>query len=109
MRVMLWSASGRPINPAHKESIKTEMNQKMDELEEQYGRISYDKAKDFQDILVPFHKELMKKYPISEEIDLPTSKEEFELLCEKYGTAIAFCIEKDELVGYIMDSPGIDS
>lgn len=107
MKVQLWSASGRPVDPAHKEIIKESMNSKMDEIEKEKGKICYDTAKEFQEILVPYHEELMKKYPISTEIDLPANEAEFKALCEKYDTAIAFCIEENKVVAYCMDSPEI--
>ena len=107
MRVQLWSASGRPVNPAHKNIVKESMNHKLDELEKEKGKICYDTAKEFQDILVPYHEELMKKYPISTDIDLPTSEEEFKALCEKFGSAVAFCIEDGKIVAYVMDDPNI--
>ena len=104
MKVTIYSASGSAINPEHKNTIRDLMNAKMDELEKEKGKITYDNAKSFQEILVPYHNELMEKYPISEEIDLPTSYEEYEALCEKYDTAVAFCMEEHGLVAYVLDS-----
>jgi len=105
MKVALWSASGIPVYPEHKDAFKKEMNAKMDKLEEEHGKVKADTAVKFQEVLVPYHEELMKKYPISTEVDLPSNEEEFKALCSKFNTAIAFCIEEDTIVGYVMDTP----
>ena len=103
MLIKLYSAMGQPVHPDHKTAFKKEMNDAMDALEAEHGKPNRDNVTLFSDKLEPLHTELMVKYPISIEENLPTTKKAFKALCTKYDTAIAFCMEDGELVGYVMD------
>jgi len=102
MRITMYRSSGQPVEPDHKEAVLKELNDATDLAEEYLGKMCFDNAKDFQEILIPLHIELAEKYPNSKEIDLPTNEQDYKDLCSEYGS-ICFCLEDDKMVAYILE------
>ena len=99
----LYRSSGAPINPEHKELYFNLLNSEMDDLEKELGKCNTDNAEEFQKRMEMIHRELTKRFPNVSNINHPRTIGRMKELTGKYGT-VAFCIEDDELVCYIMDS-----
>lgn len=98
----LYRQSGMPVDKIdHKEYSKA-INEVMDQVEAIYGKCNKDNAVEFAAKLETYHRELTKKYPIYRNISFPSSMKEMTTLLKEYGSAVAFCLEDDKLVAYIM-------
>lgn len=103
MEIKLYRASGQPIKPGHQKLYYEELNAKMDELEATLGKCTSDNAESYQEYMIEIHNMITEKYPNKGTIEYPTDPIAASKLCSKYGS-IAFCIEDDEVVAYIMDA-----
>jgi hypothetical protein len=99
----LYRSSGAPIKPEHKELYFKDLNKAMDALEEELGKCNADNASEFQKRMELIHRNLTKSYPNMGNIVYPRTIGRMRELIETYGT-LAFCVEDDKLVCYIMDS-----
>ena len=101
--IKMYRASGKPIDPTDMELYLKDLNEEMDKLEEKYGKPNVDNAVFFQNKMADVDKKLYKTYPRVTSIPFPTTEEEMEELCKEYGS-VAFCMEDDSLVLYILDA-----
>jgi hypothetical protein len=103
MKIDLYRASGSPIKAEHNELYFKRLNEEMDKLEDTMGKCNADNAKQFQEVMEVIHRDLTKSYPNKKRIQCPTSPKELKDLCKEYGS-VAFCMEDDKLVLYILDA-----
>ena len=103
MKINLYRASGSPIKSEDKELYFKELNLQMDKLEETVGKCTKDNAEEYQKHMVEIHEMITDKYPNKGKIEYPTNPKALSKLCTQYGS-LAFCMEDDELVAYIMDA-----
>ena len=99
----LYRASGEPIDPRHQKLQLQGLNAAMDKLEEELGKCNAENAELFQKALASVHEDLAKQYPPVVNIKYPRTKRDIKTLCNKFGS-IAFCLEDEELVAYILDA-----
>ncbi len=104
MKITLYRSSGSPINLEDKKLYFEELNLKTDEIEKTLGKCNADNVNEFAKILEQVHRDLSKSYPNKKRIQCPDSPKALESLCKEYEGAIAFCMEEDKLVAYIMDA-----
>ena len=100
--MLLYRASGNPIDPTHKKAQEEALHGAMDALEAKLGKCNQENASIFEKALGSVHEELLVKYPIAVNILYPKRKRDMQELCKKFG-AIAMCIEDGKLVAYILD------
>jgi hypothetical protein len=99
----MYRSSGAPIDPRHKKRQTDGMNAAMDKLEKELGKCTQENAEVFQKALEIIHEDLSVDFPNVVNIKYPRTKAGIKVLCDKFGS-VAFCIEKDELVAYILDA-----
>lgn len=99
----LYRSSGAPIKSEHKEAYFIDLNKAMDALEEELGKCDADNASEFQDRMEKVHRELTKRYPNVANITFPRTVGRMKEFTSQYG-AVAFCVEDEKLIAYIMDS-----
>lgn len=96
--IRLYRASGHPVSSEGQKEYLEKLNKRMDELESEGIKDMAEISKELEAI----HKEIIEKYPISLDLDFPKSREELEILLNKFGV-LAFCLEDDKITAYIMD------
>lgn len=92
----LYRASGHPVDS--KEDYLKELNKRFDELEAQKTPME-----EVTKELDKFHEEYTTEHPIKIKVKLPKTERDFKNFVKKHGPALAFCIENDRLVAYILD------
>ena len=102
MKVNLYRASGNPIKTEDLEAKQEFIKTQFDALEEELGPATPKNVKEYQKRLEEVDKELGTAYPISIEIDCPTTPAQLRELCTKYES-ITFTVEEDTLTAYILD------
>ncbi len=101
--IKMYRASGFPVANKHNELYIRDINDEMDRLEKEHGKITSKNTDIFQEKLEELDKKLLKKYPRMVHRHYPDTLEAMTELCKEYGS-VAFCIEDDELVSYILDA-----
>tara|TARA_R110002126_G_scaffold202350_1_gene349807 strand:+ start:208 stop:507 length:300 start_codon:yes stop_codon:yes gene_type:complete len=99
----MYRASGSPINSEDSKLYHEELNAKMDEIEKTMGKCTAKNASSYQEMMEQIHRKLSSSYPNKKRIQCPESPKELETLCKDYGS-VAFCVEDEKLVLYIMDA-----
>lgn len=98
----LYRASGAPIDEQHIKLQKEAFNKVMTDLEETEGKCTQENAEIFNKALNKVEEDLAVIYPNCVPLKYPHNKKKLYALCSLYGS-IAFCIEDEELVAYILD------
>jgi hypothetical protein len=108
MITRFYRVSGYPPNPHLREQIKQEHMAGYDKILETLGQLSEENKDQWPEKMRELDHTLLSKYPRFEDKNIETMSE-IEELVNFYGTALAFCIEKEQekeiLTCYIMDNP----
>jgi hypothetical protein len=99
--ITLYRASGHSVD--NRDGYLKELNKEMDKLEETLGKPNIDNAQSFSAKMANVDHKLQEKYPRKKIIEFPNGAAEIHQLCKKYGS-VAFCIEDNKMVMYILDA-----
>lgn len=98
----LFRQSGMPVDKLDHEEYSKAINDVMDKTEAAFGKCTPENAIEFAAKLEMYHRELTRRYPIYKNVSYPNTIKEMTTLLKHYGSAVAFCLEDDKLVAYIM-------
>ena len=87
----------------HQELLRKEFNEYFDALEAEHGKFNDTNGSVYTEALDKLHTTLNLKYPPYINHKLPTSIGAMTKLVKEFGT-VAFTIENDVLVAYVMDA-----
>ncbi len=102
VNITLYRSSGAPVETEHKETYMEHLNKEMDRVEDTIGKCKPDNAEMYADAMNVVHDQLLEDFPISKQIQYPTTSKQLKTLCDEYGS-IAFCMEDGKLTAYILD------
>lgn len=103
MKMKMYRSSGAPVLSQDKVDYYEALNREMDALEAKMGKCTSKNAKAFSKALSKIHRVLTKQYPIMLQVKYPDDRKDMQELCAAHG-ALAFCVEDEALVCYIMDA-----
>lgn len=101
----IYRQDGTPVSKDHFMERKEAFNKEFDRIKDEVGHpnpTNSEVMEVYETRLKALDAEFVNKYPIFEDIEFPVSKENFKDLVEKYGGPICFCVEEEDVVGYIM-------
>ncbi len=100
MKVKIFEFHGKPIEEADRKKAQTILSDAMDALEEEIGKCTPDNAVEYQSRLASMVDKQIEAFPISKEFTISTP-EDVSRIVQDMGSAVTFCVEDDELIGYI--------
>ncbi len=96
------------------DEVMTEHNNKWNEIYRSKGKVNRkerdelitNQAKEYQELQETIEKELLDKYPMIKEIDLPTTPQEFKDVCSEYDALSLVLVpdlKEDRVYGFLND------